>query len=208
MNKINVANFTEADLKALTTNARRVFNEQLGLDLSLNQLRHRVAQLFGAKSWQSLTAAAASIPSTTTAEPCEQAWVGVREVFGNGYDPETRFTQRFAGATEDAVYEQIGRGLCLETFREMLADRSLDDGDIDETLAELQITPERIAVITPQLSALSPDARYDADHLFTGREIVTAYLDVWGDEESIVVERLDLARCSQPTAEACAVEPA
>ncbi len=188
MNRIDVAGLTEADLKAIATNARQVFMEQLGMHLPALQLRNCVAQLFGAASWQSLLATASHCPRS---EPDNRRWVGVRNVQGSGYGPDSGSTQRFYGATEDSVYEQIGRGVCLSAFRELLRARRLDDGEIEDALVSINISPDRVAALSRRLADLPPAERYGADYLFTGREIVTAYLEIWGDEESIVVSRTE-----------------
>jgi hypothetical protein len=198
MNKINVSGLSQSDLKGLVTNAKHVFNDDLGADLGLNQVRARVAHLFGAKSWQSLSAAAQAAPSTETDRDVI-AFIGHRNVAGNGWDPETTFSETFHGATEEAVFADMAYRFCMDRFGEKVAEHEFEyEHMIVGELESLGIEGDRIAELAIQIRATDPDSRHDIFHLFTFKEMVQAYSKFFDDEEVIFVEPVDLDTGDQP----------
>lgn len=188
MNKINVSALSETDLKNLVTNAKNVFNGELNAGLGLNQVRTHVAHLFGAKSWQSLQAAASKTKAGVQSNSVTTTHVGVREVFGNGWDPETTFTETFAGLSEDSVYSDMVYSFCIDAFSEQLGDCGFEvDDRIQSELKEIGIEGVRLKDLEIQIRAINPAERYDVIHLFTHKEVVKGYAAFWSDEERVYV---------------------
>jgi hypothetical protein len=185
MQKIDVRHFSEADLKGLVTNAKLALTKQLGHTLPLGQVRHHVANLFGAKSWQSLVDAV----ETHSSRREDAIWVGTRFVTGNGWDPKSTFQDTFAGRSEHEVYDQMASEFCAETVAEALDDIDFEAG-IEVSLSELGLCDEeRNKVIADQIRRLSCAEGNDIYSLLTGKEIVDIYRNVCADEEEISVKQ-------------------
>lgn len=180
MKKVNVIGLSAQSLSDLVDNSKTVFNRDLGLDLSLNQVRSNVAKQFGAKTWASLQAA-------VNATSAGLLYVGNRH---QGASVDTYY-----GSTEMDVYDQMANSFCMDFFGERQEEFRLEDAfDVEEFLFDMGIDDiDRKNDLFVQMMSYEEAERVNMDmsFLFTSKEIVRAYAAFW-DEETISVEQVSV----------------
>lgn len=220
MKKVDVSQFSDSELKDLVNNAKRVFNDEMGGDLSLNQVRDRLAHLFGAKSWQSIHNAVGkeaelsqsavkndeffgdkskidrpSIKEVTATEE-GTVYIGQHVLFGDrnrALSPPTGTGMVYHGPSVEAVCAEMAFAFGSLWFDDIFSEFE-EKHDIPSLLDEMGIEGRRKDALITQIQAMGPRF-YRKSHLFTYEEMMEAYNIALDGQVHVFIERID---CRKP----------